>query len=615
MTAGRRTRSLRFRVTALAALALLAVLAAAGVGLTLAQRAVLTDGLDQNLGDRADAIAARLRAGDRVQGLDLPTDDVLVQVLAADGTVLAASPGVGSGARPPAPRRTTVTTGTFPGGGHARVLARRVDGVSVYVVGSLEDVAHSTRVLVRSLLVGVPAAAAVLAVLVWALVGRVLRPVEDIRADVDRITAGRLEHRVPEPDTGDEVARLARTMNAMLDRLADATVQQRRFVADAAHELRSPLARIRAQLEVDRAHPSSVDPEATQAALLAETGRLERLVDDLLLLARADAGAPAARAEPVDLDDVIEQQAVLRRCPGGPRIDTRGVVPVQVRGSRAELDRALGNLLDNAVRYARHRVGVTVGEVGGSAVVVLADDGPGIPAGAEEAVFERFTRLDDARGAGGGAGLGLAIARDVAVRHGGTLTADRAHRPGARFVLTLPADGVSSPKLRGMTCTTDPEHEEVRMASVQQSVDVDVPIKAAYDQWTQFESFPQFMGGVERITQLDDTHNHWVTNIDGVKREFDTEITEQHPEERIAWASTGGEAKHAGVVTFHRLDANKTRVMIQIDWEPEGLIEKAGAALGFDDRQVKADAEKFKQFIESRGAQTGAWRGDVGRPS
>ena len=153
------------------------------------------------------------------------------------------------------------------------------------------------------------------------------------------------------------------------------------------------------------------------------------------------------------------------------------------------------------------------------------------------------------------------------------------------------------------------------MASVQEAIDVDVPIRVAYDQWTQFESFPQFMGGVERITQLDDKRLHWVTNIDGVKREFDAEITEQHPEERIAWASTGGETKHAGVVTFHRLDEAKTRVMIQIDWEPEGLVEKAGAALGFDDRQVKADAKKFKEFIESRGTETGAWRGDVSRPS
>ena len=159
-------------------------------------------------------------------------------------------------------------------------------------------------------------------------------------------------------------------------------------------------------------------------------------------------------------------------------------------------------------------------------------------------------------------------------------------------------------------------HEELRtVASVQESVDVDVPIRVAYDQWTQFESFPQFMGGVEKITQIDDTHTHWVTNIDGVKREFDAEITEQHPEERVAWTSTRGEAKHAGVVTFHRLDDAKTRVMIQIDWEPEGLVEKAGAALGRRRPPGEGDAKRFKEFIESRGSETGAWRGDVPRPN
>jgi uncharacterized membrane protein len=149
------------------------------------------------------------------------------------------------------------------------------------------------------------------------------------------------------------------------------------------------------------------------------------------------------------------------------------------------------------------------------------------------------------------------------------------------------------------------------VSQIQQSVDVHVPVRVAYDQWTQFESFPRFMSGVESVTQIDDTHNHWVTNIAGVTREFDTEITEQHPDERIAWRSTGGEAEHAGVVTFHRLDASKTRVMIQIDWDPSGLAEKVGSAVNVDQRQVKRDAERFKEFVESRGHETGGWRGDV----
>jgi len=149
------------------------------------------------------------------------------------------------------------------------------------------------------------------------------------------------------------------------------------------------------------------------------------------------------------------------------------------------------------------------------------------------------------------------------------------------------------------------------MSQVQETVDVDVPVRTAYDQWTQFESFPEFMGGVESITQIDATRNHWVTKIAGVTREFDTEITEQHPDERVAWKSTGGDTRHAGVVTFHRLNDTQTRVAIQIDWEPSGLTEKAGSALGVDDHQVKVDAKRFKEFIEHRGTETGSWRGDV----
>src|SRR5690606_26646047 len=140
--------------------------------------------------------------------------------------------------------------------------------------------------------------------------------------------------------------------------------------------------------------------------------------------------------------------------------------------------------------------------------------------------------------------------------------------------------------------------------------DVNVPIRVAYDQWTQFESFPQFMEGVESVTQLDDTRNHWKVEVGGATREFDTEITEQHPEERIAWRTVGGDLTQAGVVTFHKLDDATTRVTIQMDWDPEGLVEKAGAAVGVDDRRVKGDAKRFKEFIESRGMETGAWRGD-----
>jgi uncharacterized membrane protein len=152
------------------------------------------------------------------------------------------------------------------------------------------------------------------------------------------------------------------------------------------------------------------------------------------------------------------------------------------------------------------------------------------------------------------------------------------------------------------------------MSQVIETVDVDVPVRVAYDQWTQFETFPEFMDGVETVSQLDATRNHWVTKVGGVTREFDTEITEQHPDERVAWTTVGGEVEHGGVVTFHRLGESQTRVTIQIDWEPQGLVEKAGAAIGVDDHQVKADAKRFKAFIEAGGRATGSWRDDVSSP-
>ena len=152
------------------------------------------------------------------------------------------------------------------------------------------------------------------------------------------------------------------------------------------------------------------------------------------------------------------------------------------------------------------------------------------------------------------------------------------------------------------------------MSTVTEYIDVDVPVRAAYNQWTQFEEFPQFMSGVTEIRQLDPTTTHWKTDIDGVKREFDAKITEQLPDERVAWKATEG-TKQAGVVTFHRLAETQTRVTVQMDFEPDGVVEKAGDKLGFLDRQVKGDLKKFKSFIESRGgAETGAWRGEVDRP-
>jgi len=152
------------------------------------------------------------------------------------------------------------------------------------------------------------------------------------------------------------------------------------------------------------------------------------------------------------------------------------------------------------------------------------------------------------------------------------------------------------------------------MSTVVESVDVAVPVRTAYNQWTQFEQFPQFMEGVTEIRQLDDTRLHWVIDVSGVHREFDAEITEQHPDERVAWTSVDG-PRHAGVVTFHRLDENHSRVTAQMDIDPEGFVETVGDKVGLVDHRAKGDMKRFQEYIEARGRETGAWRGDVDRPT
>ena len=148
------------------------------------------------------------------------------------------------------------------------------------------------------------------------------------------------------------------------------------------------------------------------------------------------------------------------------------------------------------------------------------------------------------------------------------------------------------------------------MATVEESIDVHVPVRTAYNQWTQFEEFPRFMDGVEEVRQLDDTHMHWVAEVGGTREEWDAEVTEQIPDERVAWRAVSGK-ENAGVVTFHRLNEDTTRIMLQLDWEPEGMKERAGEMAGVDTRRIRGDLERFKEYIESRGAETGGWRGEV----
>jgi signal transduction histidine kinase len=271
-------------------------------------------------------------------------------------------------------------------------------------------------------------------------VGRALEPVEAIRRQVAEISVSALDRRVPEPATGDEIERLARTMNQMLARLDAAARRQRAFVADASHELHSPLATIRAKLEVGLGRPDAVDWPAVVGGWLDEQARLERLVENLLVLAQADDGAAIRSPRVVDLDELVLRELRDLRARGRVRLDVSGVTGGRVVGDADQLRRVVRNLLDNAELHATSAVRVELAQSDPDAVVLaVSDDGPGIAASQRERVFERFVRLDEARNRrAGGAGLGLAIVREIVTAHGGTARAEETEA-GARLVVRLPA--------------------------------------------------------------------------------------------------------------------------------------------------------------------------------
>lgn len=293
-----------------------------------------------------------------------------------------------------------------------------------------QDAVASVR---DAMLIGLPLLLVVVAGVTWLVTRRALRPVEGIRGEMAAITASTdLSRRVPVPSSKDEIGRLARTTNETLAALESAVERQRRFVADASHELRSPIASLRTQLEVGVAHPELLDvPGAVE-----DTVRLQRLAADLLLLARLDAGERPSGAR-VDLAAMVREESSQRVADRIP-VRVGELAGGEVAGSRSQLARVLGNLLDNAQRHAVASVRVAVVREGEWAVLRVEDDGPGVPESERERIFERFVRLDDARARDdGGAGLGLAIARDVAVRHGGSLGV----RTGSVFELRLPVAG------------------------------------------------------------------------------------------------------------------------------------------------------------------------------
>ncbi|MFI1245447.1 ATP-binding protein [Streptomyces anulatus] len=333
---------------------------------------------------------------------------------------------------------TATVDGTTADYRFAAVEATTPDGVTLTVHAGAPLAAEQEAVnTVRgAMLTGLPLLLVVVAGVTWLVTRRALRPVEGIRRELAAITASEdLARRVPEPGSRDEIAALARTTNETLTVLEASVERQRRFVADASHELRSPIASLRTQLEVAEAHPELLDLPGA----VADTVRLQVLAADLLLLARLDAGEKPGSAT-VELGALVREEVSQRT---GDRIAASVEVPqggaFEVNGSRGQLSRVIGNLLDNAQRHAEGSVAVSVAADGRGVRVEVRDDGAGVPEDERERIFERFVRLDDARSRDdGGAGLGLAIARDVASRHGGTLTVDRAAEGGAAFRLWLP---------------------------------------------------------------------------------------------------------------------------------------------------------------------------------
>ena len=437
-------RSIRFRITALAAVALAVVLTACAVVIVVVVQRELEHNLDASLARSADDVLAVLSEDDSALPNSSP-EDRFAQILDGNGQVLVATNNLaGRDAVVPVPAgdQSASTHADIPiEDDNYRVLIRRftVDGdVRWVVVGqNIDDAQDAMRSLITVLAVSIPTAVLVLAVIVWWLVGRTLRPVERIRREVASVGLADLDRRVAVPGTGDEIDRLAVTMNDMLARLEASADRERRFVSDASHELRSPLTRMRTTLEVDLALPDGDLAAACQHAL-GDVVEMQQLVDDLLFLARRDHGEAPVAEELIDLDVVVDDAARGMPQDDVP-IDTSAVSAAPVRGSRTQLARMVGNLLTNARRHAVEQVRVQLVESDGEVVLTVDDDGTGVAPADRERVFERFVRLDEARSThDGGSGLGLAIAREIVVAHGGAIEMGTSPLGGARVTVHLP---------------------------------------------------------------------------------------------------------------------------------------------------------------------------------
>lgn len=430
--------------------------AVCGVALVLGSVILITT-LQSQLTKSGDALAqsrvtdllAAAESGELPRGLDNIDDEGVAQVLDADGAVLAASANVAGRpaiARVEATPELQVQTIDAPDDDETERYRVWVDQgpspsgeVTVVVGTSLESVAETTGTLERALLLGVPALLLLLAVAIWVFVGRALAGVDRITTAVDGIDETELHRRVPVPPAEDEVGRLAGTMNRMLARLEVSSLRHRRFVADASHDLQSPLATQRAQLEIARAHPEQLDVATLTDDLLAGTTEMEQLVRDLLYLALQDDRAEGREPRLLDLDDIVlEEAARARAAAAGVAVSTTDVSAAPVVADAGQLRRLVRNVLDNAVRHAASEVRLRLSTDGAEVVLDVIDDGPGVAEADRGHIFDRFYRSDTARARGGGSGLGLAIALGIARRHDGDLLLV-ASPSVSHFQLRLPA--------------------------------------------------------------------------------------------------------------------------------------------------------------------------------
>jgi signal transduction histidine kinase len=438
------------------ALIVTVAVAAGMAAFTLALTAVLYHSL---IGAANDAATARVDEITRQLKLDAPaeldhsalaTDRRLTtaQIIAADNQVVQASTGAPTTpltAVRPAPGQIVYDAAPADAEFGLRLTATTTDGLSgrytVVVATNQEEIENTVKLVLGLAGIGTPFITVIAAGATYLLVGRSLRSVETIRGRVAAITSTDLTERVPVPQQRDEIAALAHTMNEMLARIEAGNNAQRRFVADASHELRSPLTSMSAALELGILRPDLFDTTLVETTLVPETERMRHLIDDLLLLAQSDERGLPHRTVDVDLDDIVAAEIGRKRSQSGPIEISSDLEPVRIRGDAGHISRAVRNLLDNAARYAAASVTVRLTQDGDSARIEIADDGPGIPPADRDRVFDRFLRLQHDRSRDtGGSGLGLAIVAEIVAAHHGSVHFTNTPSGGATAVITLPLD-------------------------------------------------------------------------------------------------------------------------------------------------------------------------------